>query len=128
MGTSSLPTLARSDLEVWHVHDKATRHLRGGWTRSLEFRSSLRPQTKHSCAQDRPDTNSDGQEGNNRHQDEHDQDSAVHEMVVPLGFAVPQLVPRLFVIIHKVLVIYELLRHTWNHPDRQTQKAPYQVI
>jgi hypothetical protein len=49
----------------------------------------------------------------------------VHEMVVPLGFAVPQLVPRLFVIIHKVLVIYELLRHTWNHPDRQTQKAPY---
>jgi hypothetical protein len=47
----------------------------------------------------------------------------MHEMMVPLGFAVPQLIPRFFVIIHKVIVIYELLRHTWNHPDRQTQKA-----
>jgi hypothetical protein len=29
----------------------------------------------------------------------------VHQMVVPLGLAVPQLIPRLFVIIHKVIVI-----------------------
>jgi hypothetical protein len=48
----------------------------------------------------RKNTNSDGQEANNRNQNDHDQDSAVHEMMVPLGFTVLQLIPRLFAIIH----------------------------
>ena len=104
MGTSSLQHW-RSGLEVWHVHDKATWHLREVIKISRISKVACSPQTKHSCAQERPNTDSDGQEGNNRHQDEHDQDSAVHQMVVPLGLAVPQLIPRLLVIIHKVIII-----------------------
>jgi hypothetical protein len=89
------------------------------------FEVACSPQTKHSCAQDRPNTNSDGQEGHNRHQDEHDQDSTMHEMVVPLGFAVPQLIPRFFVIIHKVIVItscYAMRATLFSRP-----RKPYQV-
>lgn len=50
----------------------------------------------------------------------------MHEMMVPLGFAVPQLIPRFFVIIHKVIVI------TSCEPMRGTTliggpRKPYQV-
>jgi hypothetical protein len=46
-------------------------------------------------------TDSQGKETNNCHQDKHNQDSAVHEMVIPLGFAVLQLVPCFFAIFHR---------------------------
>jgi len=74
-----------------------------------------------SWREERQNTNSNSQESDNRHQDKHDEDSAVHQMVVPLGLAIFQLVPWLFVIIHREILDWMFLRYV--EPFRmQTQK------
>jgi hypothetical protein len=64
-----------------------------------------------SWREERQNTNSNSQESDNRHQDKHDEDSAVHQMVVPLGLAIFQLVPWLFVIIHREILDWMFLRY-----------------
>jgi hypothetical protein len=74
-----------------------------------------------SWREERQNTNSNSQESDNRHQDKHDEDSAVHQMVVPLGLAIFQLVPWFFVIIHREILDWMFLRYV--EPFRmQTQK------
>jgi hypothetical protein len=65
------------------------------WAPSLQIKVTSSPRridqwsrNKHSRPEERPNTNANGQESDNRHQDEHDQDSAVHQMVIPLGLAI----------------------------------------
>jgi hypothetical protein len=40
----------------------------------------------------------------------------MHQMVVPLGFAVLQLIPGLFVIVHKAILDSQSLRYASKHP------------
>jgi hypothetical protein len=72
---------------------------------------------ERSWREERPNSNSESQQRNDRHQGEHDQDPAVHQMVVPLRLAVPQLVPRFFLIVHRVIFDWKFLRQASTHPD-----------
>jgi hypothetical protein len=47
-------------------------------------------------------TDSDRQETNDRHQNQHDQHSAMHEMMVPFCLAIFELVPRSLVLFHNL--------------------------
>ena len=78
---------------------------------------------ERSWREERPNSNAESQQSDNCHQGEHDQDSAVHQMVVPLRLAVPQLIPRLFLIVHKVIFDWEFLRQASTHPDLADSKA-----
>jgi hypothetical protein len=46
------------------------------------------------------DTDSNGDEVDDRHQDKHDEDSPVHQMMVPFGLAVLELIPRRLFLFH----------------------------
>ena len=87
---------------------------------------------ERSWREERPNSNSESQQSDNCHQGEHDQDPAVHQMVVPLRLAVPQLVPRLFLIVHKVIFGWKFLRQArpipiWQIPKPWPSACPKQA-
>ena len=97
---------------------KATGHLCGDeYELRIPATGVMSENPERSWREECPNTNSDSQQSNNRHQGEHDQDPAVHQMVVPLRLAVPQLVPRLFLIVHRVIFDWKFLRHASTRPD-----------
>jgi hypothetical protein len=54
-----------------------------------------------SISDERINSDSDREETNDCHQNKHNQDPTMHEMVVPFGLAVLQLIPWFFAIFHR---------------------------